>query len=77
MILREGLGLVAAGLVIGTILAVIGGTATRALLFGVNPADPITFALAIGGLTLIAVVASLLPAVRATGIHPMQVLREE
>jgi putative ABC transport system permease protein len=77
MILREGLGLVAAGLVIGTILAVIGGRATRALLFGVNPADPITLVLAIGGLTLVAVVASLLPAVRATGIHPMQVLREE
>jgi len=77
MILREGLGLVAAGLVIGTILAVIAGRATRALLFGVNPADPITLALAIGGLTLVAVVASLLPAVRATGIHPMQVLREE
>jgi putative ABC transport system permease protein len=77
MILREGLGLVAVGLVIGTILAIIGGRAARALLFGVNPADPITLALAIGGLTLVAVAASLLPAVRATGIHPMQVLREE
>jgi predicted permease len=77
MILREGLGLVAIGLVIGTVLAVIGGRAARAMLFGVDPADPITFALAIGGLTIVAVVASLLPAVRATGIHPMQVLREE
>jgi putative ABC transport system permease protein len=77
IILREGLGLVAIGLVVGTILAVIGGRAARAMLFGVNPADPITLALAIGGLALVAVVASLLPAVRATGIHPMQVLREE
>jgi putative ABC transport system permease protein len=77
MILRECLGLVAVGLVIGTVLAVIGGRAARAMLFGVSPADPITLALAIGGLALVAVVASLLPAVRATGIHPMQVLREE
>jgi predicted permease len=77
MILREGLGLVAVGLVIGTVLAVIGGRAARAMLFGVNPADPMTLALAIGGLTLVAVIASLLPAVRATGIHSMQVLREE
>ena len=77
MILREGLGLVAVGLVIGTVLAVIGGRAARAMLFGVNPADPMTLALAIGGLTLVAVIASLLPALRATGIHPMQVLREE
>jgi len=77
MILREGLGLVAVGLLIGAVLAVIGGRAARGLLFGVNPADPVTLALAIGGLTLVAVVASLLPAMRATGIHPMQVLREE
>ena len=77
IILREGLGLVAIGLLIGTILAVMGGRAARAMLFGVNPADPITLALASGGLALVAAVASLLPAVRATGIHPMQVLREE
>ena len=77
MILREGLGLVAVGLVIGTLLAIIGGKAARAMLFGVNPADPFTLALAIGGLTLVALAASLLPALRATGIHPMQVLREE
>jgi putative ABC transport system permease protein len=77
MILRESLGLVATGLVIGTILAVIGGRAARAMLFGVDAADPISLLLAIGGLTLVAMVASLLPAVRATGIHPMQVLREE
>jgi putative ABC transport system permease protein len=77
MILREGLGLVAVGLVIGTVLAIIGGKAARAMLFGVNPADPFTLAVAIGGMTLVAVAASLLPALRATGIHPMQVLREE
>ena len=77
MILREGLGLVAVGLVMGTALAIIGGKAARAMLFGVNPADPFTLALAIGGMTLVAVAASLLPALRATGIHPMQVLREE
>jgi ABC-type antimicrobial peptide transport system permease subunit len=77
MILGEGLGLTAIGLVIGTVLAVIGGRAAQAILFGVDPADPITFALAIGGLTVIALVASLAPAVRATRNHPMQVLREE
>jgi predicted permease len=77
MILREGLGLVAIGLVIGTVLAVIGGRATRAMLFGVDPADPTTLALAIVGITLVAVFASFLPAMRATGIQPTQVLREE
>jgi len=77
MILRESLGLVAAGLVIGTTLAVVGGRAARAMLFGVDAADPVSLGLAIGGLTLVAMAASFVPAVRATGIHPMQVLREE
>jgi putative ABC transport system permease protein len=77
MILREGLGLVAIGLASGTILAVIGGRAAGTMLFGVKPADPITLAVAIGGLTLVAVAASLLPAVRATGVQPVEVLREE
>jgi ABC-type antimicrobial peptide transport system permease subunit len=77
MILREGLGLIAIGLASGTILAVIGGRAAATMLFGVKPADPTTLAVAIGGLTLVAVAASLLPAVRATGVQPVEVLREE
>jgi ABC-type lipoprotein release transport system permease subunit len=47
------------------------------MLFGVDPADPTTLALAIVGITLVAVFASFLPAMRATGIQPTQVLREE
>jgi ABC-type lipoprotein release transport system permease subunit len=47
------------------------------MLFGLAPFDPLTLALAAGGLTIIAVAASTIPAVRAVAVDPMQVLREE
>ena len=77
MILREALALLAIGLPAGTGLAAAAGSAARAILFGLKPVDPLTLALAAGGLTIIAVAASAIPAARAAGVDPMQVLREE
>ena len=77
MILREALALLVIGLVAGTGLAAAAGSAARAMLFGLKPVDPLTLALAAGGLTIIAVAASAIPAARAAGVDPMQVLREE
>jgi putative ABC transport system permease protein len=77
MILGEALALLAIGLVVGIGLAAAAGTAARAMLFGLKPVDPLTLALAAGGLTIIAVAASAIPAARAAGVDPMQVLREE
>ena len=77
MILHEALALLAIGLVAGTGLAAAAGSAARAMLFGLKPVDPLTLVLAAGGLTIIAVVASTIPAVRAAAVDPMQVLREE
>ncbi|HKT48105.1 MAG TPA: ABC transporter permease [Candidatus Acidoferrales bacterium] len=77
MILQEGMLLLGAGLIIGALLALAAGSAARSMLFGVKPADPVSLAAAAAGLSLVAVLASLLPAARATAVHPMQVLREE
>jgi len=77
MILREALLLLAIGLVTGGGLAVAAGGAARAMLFGLKPFDPLTLALAAGSLTVIAIAASAIPAARAAGVDPMQVLREE
>jgi ABC-type antimicrobial peptide transport system permease subunit len=77
MILREALSLLAIGLVAGTGLAAAAGTAARAMLFGLKPTDPASIILAVGGLTIVAIAASLVPAVRATGVDPIHVLREE
>jgi hypothetical protein len=77
MILGEALALLAIGLVVGMGLAAAAGTAARVMLFGLKPVDPLTLALAAGGLTIIAVIASAIPTARAAGVDPMQVLREE
>jgi ABC-type lipoprotein release transport system permease subunit len=47
------------------------------MLFGLKPTDPASMILAVGGLTIVAIAASLLPAVRATAVDPTHVLREE
>jgi len=47
------------------------------MLFGLEPTDPLTLVLAIAGLTLVALGASLRPARRAAAIEPMQTLRQE
>jgi predicted permease len=77
MILHEALAMLAIGLLAGTGLAAAAGSAARAMLFGLKPVDPLTLVLAAGGLTIVAVAASAIPAARATGVDPMQVLREE
>ena len=77
MILREALTLLVIGLLAGTGLSAAAESAARVMLFGLKPFDPLTLVLAAGGLTIIAVAASAIPAARAAGVDPMQVLREE
>lgn len=77
MILREALVLLAIGLITGAGLAAAAESAARSMLFGLKPVDPLTLVLAAGSLTIIAMAASAIPAARAAGVNPMQVLREE
>jgi putative ABC transport system permease protein len=48
-----------------------------ALLFGVAPSDPATFATAVGLALLITFAGSVVPALRAVRVTPMSVLRAE
>jgi predicted permease len=77
LILRRGLGLATVGLVVG-IAAAIGATQLlSSLLFGVTPTDPVTFGLATTLLLAVAVVATLIPAWRASGVDPLLALRKD
>ena len=79
LVLRQGLGLTLAGLAAGLVLAVaVGATGWLAtLLYGVEPMDFVTFAAVPLVLLVVAVAASLLPALRATRVDPLTVLRAE
>jgi predicted permease len=77
MVLRQGLGLTAAGLAAGIAAALALGRLAGGLLVHVDPADPATFAGAAAFLALVAMLASYVPARRATRADPMASLRCE
>ena len=77
MVLRQGLALALAGTAIG-IAAAAGVTRLMdSILFGVSPVDPPTFAVVSLGLVLVALMASYLPARRASRVDPTVALRAE
>jgi len=77
MIMREAGTVMIVGLVVGTGLALAAARAASSLLFGLKPRDPLTLALAVVTLSLVAGVASYLPAYRASKLDPMSALRYE
>jgi predicted permease len=77
MVLRQGFALAAVGVVVGLAAAYGLTRLMSAVLFGVNPADPLTYLVVSLGMTGIALLASYLPARRAAAIDPMQALRAE
>jgi putative ABC transport system permease protein len=77
LVIGHGMRAVVAGVFVG-VLAALGVTRLMStLLFGVSPADAVTFTAACAGLILIALAACLLPARRAVAVPPADVLRSE
>jgi putative ABC transport system permease protein len=77
MILLEVAVLVAIGIAAGTLLTIALGKAANSLLFGLKPRDPATLVLAVGILAAIGLVATLVPARRASRLEVMAALRYE
>jgi putative ABC transport system permease protein len=77
MVMGRGLKLIACGLVPGLALAYAAGRSLQALLSGVTPADPSTFAATIAVITAMAVAGTLLPALRAMRIDPITAIRTQ
>ena len=76
-VLREGLGLAAIGIVLGTAAALGATRLLRTLLYGVKPADPQTYVLVAALLVVVAIAAAYVPARRAASVDPMSALRYE
>jgi putative ABC transport system permease protein len=77
MVLREGLTLIAVGVGAGVVLALVVSHMVAALLYRVQPRDPLALSAAALLLTAIAVFATYVPARRATQLDPMLALRAE
>jgi predicted lysophospholipase L1 biosynthesis ABC-type transport system permease subunit len=77
LMLRQALGVVAAGLVVGLGAVLLLARGLRSLLYGVQPGDPGTLAAVAALLGGVALFASWLPARRASGVDPAISLREE
>lgn len=77
LIVREGMELTVAGLLIGLLAAVALTRVMTSLLHGVTPTDPVTLAGTALFLAAVSLVASYLPARRASRVDPMIALRQE
>lgn len=77
MVLQEGLKLVLIGIVVGVPLALLSSRVFSSMLFGLSSADPLSMVLVILLLGVIASIAGLIPARRATKVDPMIALRYE
>ena len=77
MILAQSLKVILAGVAAGVLCALGLNRLIRGLLYGVSPADPLTFAGAIAFLVLVGLAASYLPARQASKIDPVTTLRSE
>jgi predicted permease len=77
LILKESLALTAVGVLIGIPLATLVGRALASSLYGVTPLDMVSYALAVGGIAVVALAASTIPAGRAASVDPLTALRAE
>ncbi len=77
LILRQGLVLALAGIVIGLPASLAATRRIEEMLYGVRPTDPVTYTAVCVGIIAVAQLASLLPARRATRVDPAVALKYE
>jgi putative ABC transport system permease protein len=77
MVLREGGAITLVGICVGLIGALLSGQLLQRFLFGIGPSDPWTLVGVSTILGVVAAIACLLPALRATRVNPLVALRGE
>ncbi|MBR9988126.1 MAG: ABC transporter permease [Gemmatimonadetes bacterium] len=75
LVMRQGIIQLAIGLVLGLTLALLLSSQLQMLLFDLDPRDPVIFIAISAVLSVTALTACLIPAIRATRVDPMQALR--
>jgi len=77
MILSEALGLLGLGMILGAISLFFALRFVTAMLYNVSAYDPVTLVGVAGTLTAVAILAALVPALRAARLNPIETLRSE
>ncbi|HVS12968.1 MAG TPA: ABC transporter permease [Thermoanaerobaculia bacterium] len=77
LVLRQGAAMVLAGIAVGLAATVLATRSLRGLLYGVEPLDPSTFAVALPVILVAGLIACSIPAWRAARTQPLTSLREE
>jgi predicted permease len=75
-VLRQGVALALAGVVVGAIAAALSTRVLQNFVWGVSTLDPVTFTAVAALLTAVAAIASFVPALRAVRLNPVNALRE-
>ncbi len=77
LIVREGLAIVLPGIALGGAIALLAGKWIAPLLFNVSPKDPSVIVSVVATLVVVAVIASWVPATRASRVDPNEALRAD
>jgi ABC-type antimicrobial peptide transport system permease subunit len=77
MVLWQGLRVAVSGAALGTVIAFVAVKYVEALLFHTSARDPLAFGAAFGTIVVVAILATLIPARRATRVDPVVALRSE
>ncbi|MEE9577091.1 MAG: ABC transporter permease [Gemmatimonadota bacterium] len=77
LVVRQGMTVTGIGLAVGVGVALLVTDLLSSLLFGVSPTDPATFLVVSGLFVAVALLACLVPALRATRVDPVVALRAE
>jgi ABC-type antimicrobial peptide transport system permease subunit len=77
LVVRQGVVASLAGIVVGLVGAMLGARLLGRRLFGVTPLDPGTYVSVVVVLLIVAVLACLVPALRATRVDPLTSMRAD